>query len=233
MDAIALARALLEETIDADDLIRLSRRYIQRARELLLEKHRGGAGGVEIVSAYTTIMDHLVRPLFAAAGNKFSRRFPGKLPPCPVVAQGGYGRGELNPQSDIDLLFLYSWKVSPFVESVTERILYTLWDTGLQVGSAVRTIAESIRLADADLKVKTAILDTRFLCGDFSLYGDFEKALEKKLIKRRVARFIHDKQQESRLRHESYGGAGYLLGPQGEEGGGGLRGIPTARWIGR
>jgi len=233
MDAIALARALLEETIDADDLIRLSRRYIQRARELLLEKHRGGAGGVEIVSAYTTIMDHLVRHLFAAAGNKFSRRFPGKLPPCAVVAQGGYGRGELNPQSDIDLLFLYSWKISPYVETVTERILYTLWDAGLQVGSAVRTVAESMRLAEADMKVKTAVLDSRFLCGDFALYGNFERTLEKRLIKKRVNRFIRDKLEESGLRHANYGGSVYLLEPEVKEGEGGLRDIHTARWIAR
>jgi len=233
MDAVALSRALLEETKDNADLIRLSRSYVQKARELLLEKHRSGSGGMEIVAAYTTIMDHLVRHIYATASDDFSRRFPGQTPRCAMVAQGGFGRGELNPQSDIDLLFLYSWKVSPFLESVTERILYTLWDAGLQVGSAVRTIAESIRLADADLKVKTAILDTRFLCGDFSLYGDFEKVLEKKLIKRRVARFIQDKQQESRLRHESYGGSVYLLEPEVKEGEGGLRDIHTARWIAR
>jgi len=233
MDAIALSRALLEETKDNDDLIRLSRRYIQRARELLLEKHRDGAGGVEIVSAYTTIMDHLVRHLFATAGSDFSRRFPGKLPPCAVVAQGGYGRGELNPQSDIDLLFLYSWKISPYVETVTEVILYTLWDAGLQVGSAVRTVAESMRLAEADMKVKTAILDSRFLCGDYALYGNFERTLEKRLIKKRVNRFIRDKLAESRLRHANYGGSVYLLEPEVKEGEGGLRDIHTARWIAR
>lgn len=233
MDAIAIARGLLEETKDNADLIRLSRLYVQKGRELLLERHRGGASGMEIVAAYTTIMDHLVRHLFAAASVDFNRRVPGHTPRCAVVAQGGFGRGELNPQSDIDLLFLYSWKMTPFVESVTERLLYTLWDAGLQVGSAVRTISDSIRLAEADLKVRTAILDSRFLCGDFSLYGDFEKALEKKLIKRRVARFIQDKLEESRQRHNSYGGSVYLLEPEVKEGEGGLRDIHTARWIAR
>src|SRR5574341_709650 len=144
MDAIALARALLEETKDTPDLIRLSRLYVQKGRDLLLDKHRGGANGIEVVAAYTTIMDHLVRHLHATASADCSRRFPGRIPPCAVIDQGGFGRGELNPQSDIDLLFLYSWKMTPFVESVTERLLYTLWDAGLQVGSAVRTINESI-----------------------------------------------------------------------------------------
>ena len=142
MDAVALSRALLDETKDNSDLSRLSRLYVQKGRELLREKHRDGAGGMEIVAAYSTIMDHLVRHLYAAASADCSRRFPGRIPPCAVIAQGGFGRGELNPQSDIDLLFLYSWKMTPFVESVTERILYTLWDAGLQVGSAVRTTSE-------------------------------------------------------------------------------------------
>jgi len=98
MDAVALSRALLEETKDNADLIRLSRSYVQKARELLLEKHRSGSGGMEIVAAYTTIMDHLVRHIYATASDDFSRRFPGQTPRCAMVAQGGFGRGELNPQ---------------------------------------------------------------------------------------------------------------------------------------
>jgi [protein-PII] uridylyltransferase len=232
VDAIALSRSLLDQSAEPD-LARLARNYIQRARQLLLEKHRGGAGGMEIVSAYTTMMDHLIRHLFATVSGDFIRRFPTHNPRCAVVAQGGYGRGELNPQSDIDLLFLYSWKISAYVESITERLCYTLWDAGLVLGSAVRTVTESINLAEADMKVKTAILDSRFLCGDFALYGEFEKAFEKRLIKRRVTRFIAEKVQESAARHASYGGSVYLLEPEVKEGEGGLRDIHTARWIAR
>jgi [protein-PII] uridylyltransferase len=233
LDAIALSRSLLDETKDQNDLIRVSRNYIQKARQLLFEKHRAGAGGMEIVSAYTTVMDYLIHFLFTVVSDDFIRRFPTQNQQCAVVAQGGYGRGELNPQSDIDLSFLYSWKISPYVESVTEKLLYTLWDAGLQVGSAVRTVSESMRLAESDIKVKTTVLDSRFLCGDYSLYGEFEKAVEKRLIKKRINRFIHEKLEESRLRHASYGGSVYLLEPEVKEGEGGLRDIHTARWIGR
>ena len=126
MDAIAFSRSLLDDLRGQSDLKRLARLYIVRGRELLFDKHRAGASGLEIVGAYSTMMDHLIRHLFGVASEEFIRRFPGASQRFAVAAQGGYGRGELNPQSDIDLLFLYPWKISPYVESVTEKLLYTL-----------------------------------------------------------------------------------------------------------
>ncbi|HXV81292.1 MAG TPA: [protein-PII] uridylyltransferase [Candidatus Binatia bacterium] len=233
MDAIALSRSLLEETQADSDVRRAARIYVQKGRTLLLERHRAGAGGLEIVSAYSTMMDQLVRYLFAKVSDDFIRKYPSENQRCTVVAQGGYGRGELNPYSDIDLLFLYAWKISPYVEAVTERLLYTLWDAGLQVGHATRTIKESIALSSSDLKVKTALLDARYLCGHYELYQEFDTAVESRLVKRRVNRFVQEKLLENRLRHENYGGSVYLLEPDVKDGEGGLRDIHTARWIGR
>jgi [protein-PII] uridylyltransferase len=233
VDAIALSRSLLDETKAEIDLKRLARCYIQRGRELLFEKHRSGGGGLEIVVAYSTMMDHLIRHLFATVSEDCTRRLPGQPQRFAVIAQGGYGRGELNPQSDIDLLFLYPWKISPYVEFVTEKLLYTLWDAGLQVGHAARSTPECMRLAESDMKVKTALLDARFLCGDYSLYGDFEKSVENRLVGKRVGRFVQEKLDENRVRHESYGGSVYLLEPDVKDGEGGLRDIHTARWIAR
>jgi [protein-PII] uridylyltransferase len=115
---------------------------------------------------------------------------------------------------------------------VTERLLYTLWDAGLQVGHATRTIKESIALSASDMKVKTALLDARYLCGHYELYQEFDKAVENRLVKKRVSRFVQEKLTESRQRHESYGGSVYLLEPDVKDGEGGLRDIHTARWIG-
>ena len=249
MDTVALSRALLEESQQQAlrsesaaaqrhgsgqaDLVRLARDYIQKTRARLHEFHRSGASGMEIVSAYTAMMDHLICHLYRAACEEMTRRFPGQKPNCAVVAQGGYGRGELNPQSDIDLLFLYPWKTTPVIESVTEKLLQTLWDAGLLVGNAVRNIGETVRLAETNIKVKTALLETRFLCGDEALYQDFEKAVEKRLVKKQVGRFIREKLEESRARHANFGGSVYLLEPDVKEGQGGLRDIHTARWIAR
>jgi len=241
VDTIALSRALLEESqeqvpripSEQIDLIRLSRDYIQKCRARLLEIHCQGAGGMEVVSAYTAMMDYLIRHLYGVTNEDVLRRIPGQPSNCAVLAQGGYGRGELNPQSDIDLLFLYSWRVTPYFKSMTEDLLHILWDTGLRVGSAVRTIGDTVRLANTDMMVKTALLDTRFLCGDYALYGEFERTVEKRLIKKRVGHFLQQKIEESRVRHADYGASVYLLEPDVKEGAGGLRDIHTARWIGR
>jgi [protein-PII] uridylyltransferase len=233
MDAIAISRALLEGVQEERDLKRLARRYLDDGRRDLFERHRAGADGLEVAAAWSTVMDHLVRHLFAEISAEYSQQFPASNRRVALIAQGGYGRGELNPQSDIDLLFLYVWKVSPFVESVTEKLLYTLWDAGLQVGHATRSVAECVRLAESDMKVRTSLLDARFLCGDFPLYEDFEKKVESRLVKNGVKRFIREKLEETRLRHEQFGGSVYLLEPDVKEGEGGLRDLQTARWVAR
>src|SRR5437870_209139 len=231
MNIAALSQSLLAEAHIETDLVRAARSYLEKGRGYLLERHRAGAGGQEIVSAYTLMMDYLIRHLFELTSRDYVRRYPSVNPPCALVAQGGYGRGELNPHSDIDLLFLYSWKITPFVESVAEKLLYTLWDAGLQVGHATRNIAESMRLAGKDMKVKTALLDSRYLCGDAALYADFEKAVEEQLLKKNEERFVREKLEENRLRHERYGGSVYVLEPEIKEGEGGLRDVHTALWI--
>jgi [protein-PII] uridylyltransferase len=233
MDALALSRSLLEGSWVEPDLARAARAYLQRCRSWLLERHRQGAGGWEIVSAYTTMVDHLVRRLFEVASQDYIQRYPSLNPRCALIAQGGYGRGELNPHSDIDLLFLHTWKVTPYVESVAEKVLYTLWDAGLEVGHATRSIAESIRMAGKDLKIRTSLLDARYLCGDQALYSEFEKAVEEHLVRKSQDRFIREKLEESRLRHERYGGSVYILEPDIKESEGGLRDIHAALWIGK
>jgi [protein-PII] uridylyltransferase len=233
MDAVAIALGLLNDTRVEADFKGLGRSYLERGRRLLFERHRQGAGGLEVAVAYSTVMDHLIRHLFVAISADLLYRFPGQRPRIALVAQGGYGRGELNPHSDIDLLFLHAWKITPFVESLTEKLLYALWDAGLEVGHATRSAADCVRLAESDMKVRTALLDARFLCGDFSLFGEFEKAVEGKLLKRGIGRFVREKLDENKARHEAYGGSVYLLEPDVKEGEGGLRDIQTARWIAR
>ena len=131
--------AALEDVTQAGGV---AREYLGRVRASLRARHEAGAGGLELVAVYADAVDHLVRFLFASASAHFMSRFARLNQQCTVVAQGGYGRGELNPGSDIDLLFLYPWKVNPYVETVAEVILYALWDAGLQVGNALRNIRE-------------------------------------------------------------------------------------------
>ena len=233
MDAVAISLALLQDIQAEADLKGSARDYVGRGRQALFEKHRSGAGGLEIVSAWSTVMDHLIRHLYNAISADCGSRFGEANRGLALIAQGGYGRGELNPHSDIDLLFLYGRKISPFVQAVTEKLQHTLWDAGMEPAHATRSIADCIRLAESDMKVRTSLLDARFLCGDFALFQEFEKKVEPRLVKTGMARFIREKLEENRARHGQYGGSVYLLEPEVKEGEGGLRDIQTARWIAR
>ncbi|HKV56388.1 MAG TPA: [protein-PII] uridylyltransferase [Candidatus Binataceae bacterium] len=208
-----------------------ARQYVDEIREELFQRHLEGAGGVEIVRDFSTAMDRLLRTLYAHADAEHGKRFSRLNQRLTVVARGGYGRSELNPYSDIDLLFLHDYKPGPYLEIVTETILHALWDAGLIVGYSVRSAAECVKMAAADLKEKTAILDARLLAGDDKLYAQFDKALVNDVLNRDQQNFFKVKLEESRERHKKYGESVYLLEPQVKEGEGGLRDLHTALWL--
>ncbi len=208
-----------------------ARAYVASVREELGEIHFKGASGSEIVRLYTAAMDDLLRALYRYADAEHGRRFPKLHQRIAIVARGGYGRSELNPQSDVDLLFLHDYKRGPYVEIVTEIILHAMWDAGLVVGHGVRTARECVRLANDDLKEKTALLDARYLAGDEKLYADLDKLLIAEVLNRNQQKFFKAKLEESRERHAKYGDSIYLLEPQLKEGEGGLRDLHTAMWL--
>ncbi|MGE0519655.1 MAG: [protein-PII] uridylyltransferase [Candidatus Binatia bacterium] len=210
---------------------RHGREYLARARHVLFEHHRRGASGPVIVSAWTAVVDALVRALYEAARASYAERYTVLDQRVTLIAQGGYGRAELNPYSDIDLLFIYPQRADAFLETVSEKVLYALWDTGLQVGHAVRTTRDCIKLAGRDLTVKTALLDARYLAGDQALYEEFANAVERELLKRNATRFFREKVAENEERHRKYGDSVYLVEPQVKEGEGGLRDLHTAMWL--
>jgi [protein-PII] uridylyltransferase len=213
------------------DLKKISKDYVTHLREALGDQQRAGVGGGELVSHYTAHIDRLIQYLFDAATRLYARRYTRLQQRCAVLAQGGYGRGELNPYSDIDLLFLYHWKVTPYVETICEMIYYSLIDSGFVVGHAVRTVRTCTRLAAQDLQVKTSLLDARPLCGDEQLSRDFGLTLEREIIGKQTKRFFQEKAQESRQRHEQHGNSPYQLEPNVKESPGGLRDLHTAWWL--
>jgi [protein-PII] uridylyltransferase len=209
----------------------VAREYLARVKAELRARHDAGAGGLAIVAAYTEAIDRLICLLFADATLNFQSRNLRINQRCTMVAQGGYGRGELNPASDIDLLVLYPWKVNPFVETVTEVVLYALWDAGLHVGNAMRNPRECSRLAAHDMKVKTALLDARYICGDADLYAEFDESMLETVWSPGQSAFFREKMAESVDRHARAGHSVYLLQPQLKEGQGGLRDLHTALWM--
>src|SRR6266403_1955890 len=228
---LASAGSLPEALGDVAHAGRVAREYLARVQTEVRVRQEAGAGGLELVAVYTEAVDRLVRFLFTNASAHFMSRFARLNPQCAVVAQGGYGRGELNPGSDIDLLFLYPWKVNPYVETVAEVILYALWDAGLQVGNALRNIRECERLSGRDLKVKTALLDARYLAGDEELYAEFDRRMLEEVWGQNPTPFFKEKLAENADRHARSGDSVYLLQPQLKDGQGGLRDLHTALWM--
>jgi [protein-PII] uridylyltransferase len=209
----------------------IAREFLGRVREAARARHEQGTGGLEVVALCTDAVDRLVRFLYDDATLHYGTRNPRVRQACTVIGQGGYGRGELNPASDVDLLFLYPWKVNPFVETVGEVILHALWDAGVTVGHALRNIRECTRLAPRDLKIKTALLDARFVAGDEELYAEFDRVMIEDVWGHNPTQFFKEKLAESIDRHARAGDSVYLLQPQLKEGQGGLRDLHTALWM--
>lgn len=205
--------------------------YITRGNEWLLTRHRSGASGFEIVKGHTHLIDHLLMRLFLDARDEASARYPEGKERCSIIAIGGYGRGELNPYSDIDLLFLYPSTINPYLKTLTEGILYHLWDLGLTVGFSTRTISDCIKIARSDLTARTALMDTRLIAGDESFYAEMEDVLLREATGKGIDGFIREKVLENEERHGRYGSSVYILEPNIKDGEGGLRDIHTALWV--
>ncbi|KRS12546.1 protein-PII uridylyltransferase [Roseovarius atlanticus] len=147
-----------------------------------------------------------------------------------VFAVGGYGRGEMAPFSDVDLLFLTPYKITAWAESVIESTLYMLWDLKLKVGHASRTIRECIRLGTDDFTIRTALLEKRLLYGDDRLAADLDHRLRNDLFKGTERDFVEAKLEERDARHEKQGER-YMVEPNVKEGKGGLRDLQSLFWI--
>jgi len=150
-----------------------------------------------------------------------------------VVAVGGYGRGEMAPYSDVDLLFVIPYKRTGWVESVVESALYLLWDLKFKLGYSVRSVDDCLRYARQDLTVRTGLLELRFLGGDPGPAEELDRRLWAELFSRTGPEFVEAKLAEREARHARHGGSRYLLEPNIKESKGGLRDLQTLHWISR
>ena len=148
-----------------------------------------------------------------------------------ILAVGGYGRGEMAPYSDVDLLFLIPGKRTPWAESVVETMLYIFWDLKLKVGHATRTIGECVRLGGEDFTIRTSLLEARFVDGDQTLADSLGSRLWSELFKNTGPEFVEAKLLERAERHKRQGGQRYMVEPNVKEGKGGLRDLQSLFWI--
>jgi [protein-PII] uridylyltransferase len=199
-----------------------------RAEELLLKDRHGR----RCAERLCRMQDEIIRILFeCAVGDLYPPQNPSKAERMAIVATGGYGRGLLAPGSDIDLLFLLPYKQTAWGESVAEALLYCLWDMGLKVGHATRSVDECIRQAKADMTIRTALLESRYLVGDETLFRELIGRFDKEVVQGTASQFVAAKLAEREERHRRAGQSRYLVEPNVKDGKGGLRDLHTLFWI--
>jgi [protein-PII] uridylyltransferase len=225
--------AELEEEEDVESKVApLVRRYLDVARDYLARLHAESGSGRVVNEANSDSMDRLIRRLFVLAEERWIGAGNTAESGLCVVAVGGYARREMSIHSDVDLLVLYRDQLTPYVAQIAERLQYWLWDAGLTVGCATRTVEETVQLGRDDVTVRTAVLTARFLCGDGEFFHEFADTIRGELVPD-VRAFIREQQAAMVERHMSYGESLFLLQPNLKEGAGGLRDYHSAYWVAR
>ena len=213
------------------DLLKLA---YNRGREEVWRRFEEDGDGIAAAHGYCYLMDQVIRCLYDFTTTYvYPVTNPTLSERMSLVAVGGYGRGELAPYSDVDILFLLPYKQTPWGEQVVEYMLYMLWDLGLKVGHATRSVDDCIRLSRDDLTIRTALLEKRFLWGDESLFDSLDERFDQEVIQGTGPDFVDAKLAERDSRHKKVGDSRYVVEPNLKEGKGGLRDLHTLFWIGK
>ena len=212
------------------------KRYVELENTMLQRNHRKGASGMKNCQARAAMIDVVIENLFIAALDLYATQH-GALPcKMAILATGGYGRRELNPHSDIDIMFLYPEKIKgdhfdKFQEVLAEEILYPLWDLGLKVGHASRNSSEAIGEAKKEIQSKNAILESRMICGSEPLFKKMYKQFSDYCKKENSKDYILQRLEDEQIRHAKAGNTIYLQEPNIKTGVGGLRDFQNILWM--
>ncbi|SDE35159.1 [protein-PII] uridylyltransferase [Limimaricola pyoseonensis] len=240
-DATRIAAALAADLERAEDAMAARRAVVQCLGAARKAGHAAIAEAFAnrpfaarpVTRSYAWLTDRIVTACYEVALRMHPLPNPTEGERLSLLAVGGYGRGEMAPQSDVDLLFLTPWKITPWAESVIESMLYMLWDLRLKVGHASRTVKDCLRLAREDHTIRTALLECRHLDGDTALAESLRERLRSELFRTTKAAFIEAKLAERDARHVKQGGQRYVVEPNVKEGKGGLRDLQSLYWIGK
>ncbi|MEE2694611.1 MAG: [protein-PII] uridylyltransferase [Pseudomonadota bacterium] len=215
-------------------LLEQLRENLDAGRHAVRDIFRAKSDGIVAALANSFLMDQIIRVAFDRVEQQV---FPAINPTAgdrlSLIAVGGYGRAEMAPFSDVDLCFLHPWKLTPRGEQVVEYLLYLLWDLGVTVGHATRSLDESVARAKKDVTICTSLLEARHICGDQSLFTEFMRRFQKEVLTRGGDNFLAAKMSERNDRHAQMGESRYVLEPNIKDGKGGLRDLHTLFWIAR
>ena len=206
------------------------KKFLKLEEHRLRLKHQAGGGGREICARRGELVDVILRHVFAAAAGAVEQPETSLA----LIALGGYGRGELNPFSDVDVMLLHgdgAGKVSPYVEAMAEQILYLLWDIGFKVGHSTRSMKEALAQANRDMLTKTAMLESRFLAGDPELAREFREQFRIKCVDGSEREYAELRMRDQEARHRKFGDSVYMQEPNLKNGCGGLRDYQNLLWM--
>ena len=236
IEADAEARLPLPPNADTAEKLARYKGFLKVETHRLKLLHRAGKSGREICGGRAVMLDALLRHLWEAARGSLSAQAQKEFPPLALVAIGGYGRGELNPHSDIDFMFLHDGQVAagkplPYLSKLIDGVLYPLWDIGLKVGHAVRSIDDCVKVANSDMQSKTSLIEARFIVGKEALFTKFQKALVSKCVVGFEEKYIEARMEDQASRRAKFGGSACMQEPNIKNGCGGLRDFQNLLWM--
>src|SRR3984893_16503893 len=216
------------------DVLPIYKKFLKIEEHRLRLKHQAGGGGREICARRVDLVDVLLQHVFAAATNVARGTAATAETPLALIALGGYGRGELNPFSDVDVMFLHQpkgGKVKTETGQIVEQILYLLWDIGFKVGHSTRSIKEAIAEANRDMLTKTAMLESRLVAGDEKLAAEFRARFRAKCVDGYERQYVEMRMDDQAARHTKFGDSVYMQEPNVKNGCGGLRDYQNLLWM--
>ena len=210
--------------------LELFRATLAEGLDALKLAHAEGASGQESVQAHARLVDRVLKALIVLITTD-ARAAGIAATPLVIVALGGYGRGELHPSSDIDLMVVFDGEMSPYAQRVTQELLYTLWDLGFQVGHSLRSLEDCVAIAGTDFPSRTSMQQARFIAGDRPLYRRFQRVLRENVFRQDFDEFLRTALDEREQRYRRWGASPYIGEPNIKESAGGLRDVHTAMWL--
>jgi len=228
----AVAPAVRSPTLDRSAFAAPLKAALTKGRAEIRRRFEASGDGAAVMREQSFLVDQLIRAMFdLVTGDIYPLPNPTSGERLAIVAVGGYGRGELAPYSDIDLLFLLPYKRTPHTEQVVEYLLYLLWDLGLKIGQATRSVEDCLRQAKSDLTIRTGLLEARYLWGEQALFRDLKRRFDSDIVRGTASHFVEGKLAERDARHQRVGDSRYQLEPNVKEGKGGLRDLHTLFWL--
>ncbi len=206
---------------------------LEEQRESLYQRLKDGATGGEVVQAFSDFMDALIITRFREVVQQSHSRTRESWQHCCLVAMGGYGRRELAPYSDIDVMVLTYGDHTQIAETISKGVFHHLWDLGFQVGHSVRTIAECLEMGATDIPTCTSLMESRFLGGNAAVFQAFQRKFDRRILKRQAKQFVRDKIDERQREYAKFGETVFLLEPNIKKSKGGLRDLHLIQWAGQ